>query len=86
MPCRRGWTGARLVGFIVAKVAPEIDMSKPDFDILCPTPDPTNLQALSPPRGGYPLGMTTTAVIYIFRCPRARHAGRHTVSPEALRC
>lgn len=23
------------VGFIVAKVAPEIDMSKPDFDILC---------------------------------------------------
>ena len=27
---RFGW-----VGFIVAKVAPEIDMAKPDFDILC---------------------------------------------------
>lgn len=27
------------------------------------------------------------AVIYIFRCPRGRvYAGRHTVSPEALRC
>lgn len=29
----------------------------------------------------------TAAVIYIFRCPRGRvYAGRHAVSPEALRC
>lgn len=35
---------------------------------------------------GYPLGMTTTAVIYIFRCPKGRvYAGWRGVSPEALR-
>lgn len=35
----------------------------------------------------YPLGMTTTAVIYIFRCPKGRvYAGQRTVPPEALRC
>lgn len=31
--------------------------------------------------------MTTTAVIYIFQCPKGRvYAGRRSVSPEALRC
>ncbi len=31
--------------------------------------------------------MMTTAVIYIFRCPKGRvYAGQRTVSPEALRC
>lgn len=40
-----------------------------------------------PAVAGYPLGMTTTAVIYIFRCPKGRvYAGRRSVSPEALRC